>query len=195
MNYSSLSLGGWWRMPFLRLFFKSYQINSLIVLLVVVRKILICFFIIIYTVIYPSYELSCRIRSCRMMELWAELSWICSTETFCFLFLGIPGNAGLRGISGPPGPPGQPGSVGFPGARGTAGPKGMSGACIWGKKLGQKTRVSAKCITAGRQHTMCGPAVCGKSTHLLAILVQAPAARSELRSVWKGESLFLDLDH
>lgn len=110
-------------------------------------------------------------------------------ETFWCLFLGIPGNAGLRGFSGPPGPPGQPGSVGFPGARGTAGPKGMSGACIWGKELGQKARVSAKCITAGRQHVMCGPAVRGKSAHLLAMLVQAPAARSELRSAWKGEVL------
>lgn len=61
----------WWVMKNVisEVFFKSYQINSLIVLLVVVRKILICFFIIIYTVIYPSYELSCRIRSCRMMEL------------------------------------------------------------------------------------------------------------------------------
>jgi len=69
------------------------------------------------------------------------------------LFLGIPGNAGLRGIPGPPGPPGQTGSVGPPGARGTAGPKGISGACTWGEKLGQKTSVLAKYITAGRQRS------------------------------------------
>lgn len=77
---------------------------------------------------------------------------MCSTGTFFCLFLGIPGNAGLRGIPGPSGPPGQPGPVGFPGARGTAGPKGISGACTWWEKLGQKASVSAKYITAGRQH-------------------------------------------
>lgn len=55
-----------------------------------------------------------------------------------------------------------------------------------GQILGQKTRVSSKCITAGRQHTMCGPAVRGKSAQFLAMLVQAPAARNEQRSVRKG---------
>lgn len=33
---------------------------------------------------------------------------------------------------------------------------------------------------------MCGPAVRGKSAHFLAMLVQAPAARNEQRSGWKG---------
>lgn len=73
------------------------------------------------------------------------------TGTFFCLFSGIPGNAGLRGTSGPPGPPGQPGSVGFPGAHGAAGPKGTSGACTWGEQQGQKTGVSAKCVSVGRQ--------------------------------------------
>lgn len=65
---------------------------------------------------------------------------MCDARTFCCLFLGIPGNAGLRGIPGPPGPPGQPGSVGFPGARGTAGPKGMSGACTHGADIGSENQ-------------------------------------------------------
>lgn len=33
---------------------------------------------------------------------------------------------------------------------------------------------------------LCGPAVRGKSAHFLAMLVQAPAARNEQRSGWKG---------
>lgn len=56
-----------------------------------------------------------------------------------------------------------------------------------GEKLGQKTRVLAKCMSrqAGSA-LMCGPAVRGKPAPFLAMLVQAPAARNEQRSGWKG---------
>lgn len=104
---------------------------------------------------------------------------MCSAGIFFFLLLGIPGNAGLRGAPGPPGPPGQPGSVGFPGAPGTAGPKGMCAICTWKEKLGQKSRVLAKCL---RQAADDGPAVRGKELSLVRVV------RNEQRNGWKGSS-------
>lgn len=85
---------------------------------------------------------------------------MCSTGTFFCLFLGIPGNAGLRGIPGPSGPPGQPGPVGFPGARGTAGPKGISGACTWWEKLGQKTSVCGQVYHSRQAALLCVGQLC-----------------------------------